>query len=136
MFDRCLYFNVNALARQVNTLWEAAFAEFGLSPAHAYLLRLVLEQPGIAQREIATELKLEKSTVTRFIDALEKKDYLRRTRSGREQTIFPTDLSRDIARRLNNTGEALYRNMTQKLGEDSLTRLVSQLRDTGSLLKK
>jgi hypothetical protein len=39
MFDRCLYFNVNALARVVNKKWAEGFEQFDLSPAHGYMLR-------------------------------------------------------------------------------------------------
>jgi DNA-binding MarR family transcriptional regulator len=75
MFERCLYFNVNSLARKLNARWEQAFAPFNLPPSHGYLLRVVLENPGLTQQKIAEELRLNKSTVTRFISALEKKNY-------------------------------------------------------------
>ena len=73
MFDRCLYFNVNTLARLVNKKWTQAFVQYDLSPAHGYMLRAVLAQPGISQKQLANELKLAKSTITRFVDALQKK---------------------------------------------------------------
>lgn len=135
MFERCLYFNLNALARKVNHLWEAAFADLGLSPAHAYLLRLVLSQPGIAQKDIAAELKLEKSTVTRFIDALEARGYLKRRRVKREQSILPTAAATRIEKELNRRGDALYRRMLEKVGKTALVDLVRQLRETGQKFK-
>ncbi|MBI3188219.1 MAG: MarR family transcriptional regulator [Gammaproteobacteria bacterium] len=132
MFERCLYFNVNALARQVNTIWDEAFAEFDLSPAHAYLLRLVLAQPGIAQRDIALELKLAKSTVTRFIDTLQTKGLLSRKKTAdgdpREQNIFPTAKTLKIADKLNNKGEELYKKMLATLGTHDMKTLVEMLR--------
>ncbi len=135
MFERCLYFNLNALARRVNRVWDKAFADLELSPAHAYLLRLVLSRPGISQREIAVELRLDKSTVTRFIDAMEERGYLKRTRVDREQNIMPTRAATGIAGELNRRGDALYRQMTAAIGKTALVRLVGQLRDTGEMLK-
>lgn len=138
MFERCLYFNVNALARQVNAIWDEAFAEFDLSPAHAYLLRLVLAQPGIAQRDIALELKLEKSTVTRFVDALQKKGLVTRkkttTGDPREQNIFPTAKASKIAGQLNTKGEELYKKMLATLGNDDMKRIVELMRNTAQRL--
>jgi DNA-binding MarR family transcriptional regulator len=131
MFERCLYFNVNALARKVNAIWDQAFAEFELSPAHAYLLRLVLESPGITQTRIAEELNLEKSTVTRFINALEEKGLLKRTRAGRETMVNPTAKAKKIQQRLNHTGEQLYQRMLASVGKTELTQLVRSLRKTG-----
>ena len=130
MFERCLYFNLNALTRQVNKIWEQTFSDLGLSPAHAYLLRVVLANPGISQQQIATELKLEKSTITRFVEVLENKGYLQRYKSGREQFVHPTDTAKKIHDQLERQGEKLYQQMTSKLGNKSLIKLVAELRET------
>lgn len=134
MFERCLYFNVNALARRVNAIWEEAFAEFDLSPAHAYLLRLLLEQPGLTQTQITRELKLEKSTVTRFVTVLENKKLLTRERQGREVLVYPTAKAYALQQQLNNKGEELYQKMIESLGKDRMTELVGSLRETGGCL--
>lgn len=134
MFERCLYFNVNALARAVNRIWEEAFAPFGLSPAHAYLLRLVLATPGQTPGQLGAELKLEKSTITRFLDVLEKKGFVSR-RAGtsgdaRERGIWPTAGSKRIARDLEQAGDVLYAGMQRAIGSAELKSLVGQLRET------
>lgn len=132
MFERCLYFNVNALARRVNRVWEEAFKPFGLSPAHAYLLRLALAHPGLLQKEIAGELGVAPSTVTRFVDALEERGLLKRSQTGvedaREFRIVPTAKARKLHEALEQTGETLYRDMLADIGDDELKRLVGELR--------
>lgn len=132
MFERCLYFNVNALTRAVNRIWDEAFAEFELSPSHAYLIRLVLAEPGLSPKNIGIELKLEKSTITRFIDSLQKKGLLRRTKGesgdAREQGIYPTKKAQKIATQLNKKGDLLYKKMTKNIGKSELSALVKQLR--------
>ena len=132
MFERCLYFNINALARAVNRTWDEAFAEFDLSPSHAYLLRLILSNPGLTPKQLSKELKLEKSTVTRFLDALEKKGFLQRKKStsgdAREQAIHPTKKSDKIASQLEGKGEMLYQKMISNIGKSELTTLVKELR--------
>ena len=70
MFEKCIYFNTNALVRQINKIWDEAFKPFGLSPSHAYVLRVVLDQPGISMKLLSEELELAPSTVTRFVDSL------------------------------------------------------------------
>ncbi len=135
MFERCLYFNVNALTRKVNGIWDKAFEDLGLSPAHAYLLRLVLSKPGLSQKEITGELRLEKSTVTRFIDALENKGYLKRNKVNREQIVVPTHAANKMEKELNRRGDALYQLMIHDIGKTSLVNLVGQLRETSKKLK-
>lgn len=139
MFERCLYFNINALTRAVNRIWDDAFAEFDLSPAHAYLLRLVLSSPGLTPKQISLELKLEKSTVSRFLDALEKKGFINRKKGisndAREQGIYPTRKAEKIAVKLEEKGSALYQKMVTSLGKTRLSSLVSELRDTETKMK-
>lgn len=134
MFERCLYFNINALSRAVNRIWDEAFAEFGLSPSHAYLLRLVLSQPGLTPTQISIELKLKKSTITRFLDSLEKQGFVRRKKGvsndAREQGIYATKKSESISVQLEEKGNALYQKMVRTIGNGELTSLVSNLRRT------
>ncbi len=129
MFDRCLYFNTNHLSRVVSKIWKEAYAELDLAPAHAYLLRLVLEKPGLAQKEIAAELHLEKSTITRFIDKMVEEGYLQRKVSNdenqKEQSIFPTRKADNIKKALNDIGDSLYARMQQKIQQDDLSALVN-----------
>ena len=134
MFERCLYFNVNALARSVNRLWNDAYGEFNVSPSHAYLLRLVASQPGLTPKQICRELKLEKSTISRFLDALELKGLVRRKKGisgdAREQGIFLTKKSTELSLQLEKKGNELYGKLIQSLGKNDLTSLVSELRKT------
>lgn len=137
MFDRCLYFNTNLLARKVDKLWAQAYGELGLAPAHAYLLRLLLEKPGLVQRDIAQELSLEKSTITRFIDKMVEEDYLYRTTSQgslREQAVYPTEKAIALKDKLNETGNQLYKKMQQLLNEDELKSMVGKIRTAGQKL--
>ena len=46
MFDDGLYFNATSLARKLERLWSQAFRPFGLTPAQAFMLRVILDQPG------------------------------------------------------------------------------------------
>ena len=134
MFERCLYFNSNALVRKVNQTWKQAFKEVGLSPSHAYLLRLVIATPGLSQQMIADELNLEKSTVTRFIDKMEGEGYLTReilsNRQTREHNIYPTDKALALSDKLEAIGDRLYADMLNAVGDDDLNQLVSALRQT------
>jgi DNA-binding MarR family transcriptional regulator len=138
MFDRCLYFNVNTLARIVNKKWAEGFEQFKLSPAHGYMLRVVLSNPGISQRQLADELRLEKSTITRFVDSLQKQKFVLRKKissDAREQSIFPTAKAKKIHAALEELGENLYQAMASNIGAKNLKLLVAQLRETSSKIK-
>lgn len=131
MFERCMYFNINALARRLNARWEDSYARFDLTPAHAYLLRLVLSQPGLSQQAIATEMKREKSTITRFLSALEKKGLIERRPvegNARENAIFGSPAAMAIRDELEATGQQLYEELRDTLGDEAFKRFVGEAR--------
>ncbi len=131
MFERCVYFNTNTLARKLNSRWEQSFKQYGLSPAHGYLIRLVLEQPGISQQFIGDALYLDKSTVTRFINKLEKSGWVLREANKtdqREKIINPTDKAIQIHQELRDLGDELYSSMKHLLGDEELSVFVKTLR--------
>ena len=132
MFEECLYFNSNTLARTVTRLWTEKYRQFGLTPSHAFLLRCVLAKPGMFPRELAEELNLNRSTITRFLDSLEKQNLLVRQtagKDGREVQIFPTQKAKKIQIQLNDTGKELTQLMIDIMGKDKISETVSSLRE-------
>lgn len=133
MFEKCIYFNTNALARQINKIWDEAFKPFGLSPAHAYVLRVALDQPGISMKQLAEELELAPSTVTRFVDSLINKGFLTRVADDNDKRgtkVFPSQKAKKIHSKLEKTGQALYANMNEIIGEKTFSKLVTEMRET------
>lgn len=93
MFDHCLYFNTSALARRLEREWVEAFEPFEVTPPQGFMLRAVIDRPGMLQRELSEELFIARPTATRALDGLEAKGYIERRRTeedGREVSIFPT----------------------------------------------
>jgi DNA-binding MarR family transcriptional regulator len=131
MFEECLYFNSNALARTVSRIWTEAYRQFDLSPSHAFLLRVVLAKPGLLPRELAEELNLSRSTITRFLDSLEQRNLLIRkptTEDARELQVYPTRTAKAMHQKLDSTGENLTRLMGKILGKNEVSQTVVKLR--------
>ena len=130
MFERCLYFNSNAMVRQLNQVWDAAYQVAGLSAPHAYLLRLICHHPDISQKQVASELSLEKSTVTRFVAVLVDKGLLKRHTGtdGREILLYPTARGKRLGVQLDEIGNDLYKRMRKRLGAEQFDGLVQALR--------
>ena len=137
MFERCMYFNTNALARKLNERWNKAFAKFDLPPSHGYLLRLVLDEPGQTQQDIAYALQLDKSTVTRFIGKLEEKKLLLRKSTNEDQrqnAIYPTKKAINMQQDLENLGDELYQSMCAALGKQNVEKFVATLKSASDKL--
>ncbi len=114
--DTCLFFNTNAFSRQLLKLAEAEFKPLKLSPAHASLLLLVFDTPGIGPKELSRLLHLTPSTITRFIDSLAKKKLVRRKSKGKAVFIFPTQKSLDMQASIAQAYKNLYLTYSRILG--------------------
>ncbi|NQZ32401.1 MAG: MarR family transcriptional regulator [Oceanospirillaceae bacterium] len=139
MFEQCLFFNSNALARTVTSVWVKAYKPFDLSPPHAFMLRVVLAKPGLMPRELARELKLSRSTVTRFLDSLEKRQFLIRKmteKDGREIQIYPTQAAIQIHQQLDQIGNQLSQRMGKIIGQDELSNTVLSMRKLQNILEE
>ncbi|HEU4734595.1 MAG TPA: MarR family transcriptional regulator [Kofleriaceae bacterium] len=137
MFDGCLYFNTTALARLLEREWTAAFAPFELTPPQAFMLRLVLDRPGLSQRELADAMTIARPTATRVLDGLEARRLIARRAGqadGREQHIHPTATAEAIRGPLNAASGSVTRRLKQLLGPHVFDQTVGKIRDVRSAL--
>lgn len=137
MFDQCLYFNTSALARRLEREWAEAFEPFDVTPPQGFMLRAVIERPGMLQRELSDELLIARPTVTRALDGLEAKGYIERRRTeddGRELSIFPTAKAIAIKSDLNGASSAVTARLKKTLGGAGFNDAVSKIRGVRSAL--
>lgn len=138
MFDHCLYFNTTALARQLESEWAKAFEPFDLTPPQAFLLRAVLDRPGLMQYELASALTISRPTATRALDGLKAKGLIQRRnseRDGREQAIFPTAPAIAMHASLNEASVQVGKRLKKLLGADVFADTVTRIRVVRSALK-
>jgi DNA-binding MarR family transcriptional regulator len=129
MFDQCIYFNTTALARQLDRIWTQAFKPFELTPPQGFMLRAVLDQPGLLQSQLADNLRIARATATRALDGLEARGFVERRsnkRDGRECEIFPTSTAREIHQKLNEASGVVTRRLRSKLGDGAFSGFVEQ----------
>jgi DNA-binding MarR family transcriptional regulator len=137
MFDHCLYFNTTALARVLEREWTKAFKPFGLTPSQAFMLRVVLEKPGLLQSELAEELTISRSTATRTLDGLQQMKLLERRATendGRESSIQPTALAVAMREKLNAASAEVTKRLKKELGAGHFDETVAKVRSVRSAL--
>ncbi|SMD09719.1 MarR family transcriptional regulator [Rhizobium sp. RU36D] len=137
MFDHCLYFNTVALGRQLERLWTRAFQPFDLTPSQGFMLRAVLDRPGMLQSELADTLKIARATATRALDGLEKRGLVERRstpRDGRECEIYPGEDALPLKAPLNAASAEVTQQLKQRLGEDVFRQFVDQAKFIGGHL--
>ena len=132
MFDHCLYFNTTALARQLEREWAAVFLPLQLTSPQAFLLRAILDHPGLAPRELADSLVIARATATRALDSLAAKGLIERRASdsdGREHFIHPTQGALSIHSALNEASGRVTRRLKMRLGATTFQRAVGTVRE-------
>ena len=88
---------------------------------------LVNERPGIVQKELADNLQLAPSTVTRLVDSLVHKGYLTRRSEGKASSVHPTDEGKNLQPTIDDAWKNLHMRYAKVLGlreGDALTAMI------------
>lgn len=126
-YSKCLYFTSNALARKMEKMAVESWKPVDLSPSHAYLLMMALEEPGLQPGSIAGHLQLTPSTVTRLLDKLEEKKLVVRTTEGKQTNVYPTPKAKALVPELKKCVEHFYKNSTEIFGKDEYNKLIRSI---------
>jgi MarR family transcriptional regulator, organic hydroperoxide resistance regulator len=126
-YCECLYFTTNALARKVERLANDCWKTVDLSPSHAYLLMMVIEEPGVQPGCLAHHLQLSPSTVTRLIEKLEEKVLVVRKTEGKITNVYPTANAEKILPILKNCQQDFYAQYSDILGKDESKKMVQTM---------
>ncbi len=128
----CLYFTANALARKVEKIAIESWKKVDLSPSHAYLLMLALDEPGIQAGRLADQLQLTPSTVSRLLQKLETKKLVIRGAEGKQINVYPTQKAKEMKPLLNeciDDASERYSKILSKEESKQLIKNMSQVAD-------
>lgn len=126
-YCKCMYFSANALARKIEKLAGDCWKKVGLSPSHAYLLMVVIEDAGVQPGTLADELQLTPSTITRLIEKLEEKKLVVRTAEGKVTNVYPTPKGKELYPKLKECSKNFYDTYASVLGKEESARLVQNI---------
>lgn len=85
---------ISTITRCTSLYRSDHFKEKDLNPYHHSYILIIARRPGISQDEIAKELCINKSNVTRSLAQLEENGYIKRIPSQKDKRItevYPTD---------------------------------------------
>jgi DNA-binding MarR family transcriptional regulator len=126
-YSKCLYFAANALARKIEKLAIEIWKPLDLSPSHAYLLMMVIEQPGLQPGCIANHLQLTPSTITRLIEKLEEKQLVERITEGKTTAVFASTQGAALEPLLKQCIDTFFEKSCCKLGKEESERMVEDM---------
>jgi DNA-binding MarR family transcriptional regulator len=126
-YGKCMYFASGALARKIEKIAIRAWAPLGLSPSHAYLLMIVIDEPGVQPSDLVEELFLTPSTITRLIEKLEEKRLVTRSHEGKMTRVNPTTKAKGLRPQLQECLKEFYESYAPILGKEESARLVQAI---------
>jgi DNA-binding MarR family transcriptional regulator len=101
-------------AKYLNTKVEDVNLTYGLYP---FLIE-IYKHDGISQEDLAKVLYLNESTVTRSLDKLEKRGFVKKTPVKRKKIITLTDEGAEIAKKVMNYDEKWDEIIKKDLSEE------------------
>jgi DNA-binding MarR family transcriptional regulator len=122
-FNGCLYFSLSRLQRHINKLAEEAFSDIGLAPSHAFLLMALYENERCSASYLSDLLGLAPSTITRFVDRLEKQGLCKRKLEGRVSYASITVKGQKLIPDIQVGWKRLFRSYNEIYGENSAKSL-------------
>jgi DNA-binding MarR family transcriptional regulator len=135
-YCKCLFYSSNALSRIMTRIAEEEFAPTGLAPSYAFLLMIINDQPGIQPTEISNIMMLNPSTVTRFVEKMVDKGFLKKRIDGKSVYLYPLEKSTKINSKLREAWLNLYKRYTKILGETQANILTISIYESALKLEK
>ncbi len=133
-FDHCLYFSGNQLARHMNKIAEQAFENINITPTQGFTLILISEKGKNTPSEIAEQLEMKPSTITRFLDKLQKIGYIEREYFGRKTKVNITEAGSGIINEIYKSWKEVYNIYTKTLGKERSQKLSRDIIEANKIL--
>lgn len=128
-----LFFLSGALSRKLTNEADEAFATMGLSSSHVLLLWLICNDPDVQPSQLADQMQLKPSTITRLVQKLERRELVEKQSKGRATSIRCTPEGEKMAKDIEQKWEQLIQHKRDKLGDryvDVLSEMISNALET------
>jgi len=103
----------NTFSRNLTAFFNHRLKSFGLATSYVELMILLKKKGEYSQKALAEDLSLAPSTITRFVNKLEKKEYVKKVRQGREAFVKLTDNGLKVTSEM----ETVYQSAADELND-------------------
>jgi len=129
-FERHLGFLISDISRLARKEFERRVRGLRLTRAQWLFLRHLARQPGCSQSELAERLQMQRITVSRQAERLEKAGWIERrdhAQDGRAYHLYPTAKAERMSRRLESAASRLRSDYLQGLPTARREALIDDL---------
>jgi len=126
----------NSFSREISQFFDAYFESYELATSYIELLLLLHEHEKLSQKEIAEQMNLAPSTITRFIKKLEKKGLTSKEKDGRSALIVLSENGKKTATEMGKAYSRAKADLEKILGEKFVSTTEQLLEHGAALLKE
>ncbi|MEL7833398.1 MarR family winged helix-turn-helix transcriptional regulator [Fodinibius sp. Rm-B-1B1-1] len=117
IIENNLFYLTGALSRKLTNQADDVFATVGLSSSHALLLWMINDNPNIQPSQLANQMQLKPSTITRLVQKLERRGLVEKKSKGRAIAIRCTDKGGGLAQEIQQKWDQLIQQKKDQLGD-------------------
>jgi len=121
---------INLITRCQGLYRTDRLPDAGLRPIHHSMIFAICRNPGISQEELASQVCLNKSTITRQLAPLEEQGYVERKQSESDKRVihvFPTQKMKDILPTIRQITMDWNAYLTEGFSEEELAQFSAML---------
>ncbi|APX72732.1 MarR family transcriptional regulator [Companilactobacillus allii] len=123
---------IGTIARALDSIANIEFVDIDLTRGQYLYLARICEQPGIIQEQLANQLNVDRATVARSVQKLEKKNIITRQNDAKNLRIkhlLPTEKGRSVYKTVKREND-----YSTKIAVDGMTD--SEILELSKLLNK
>jgi DNA-binding MarR family transcriptional regulator len=96
---------------------SSIFSDIGVAPIHAFVLMALSESKSLTPSEIADVLELDRSTVTRHLEVLQKKGFIHKVKDGKLVNVTLTKQGKAMLSKIEKAWDDLYKKYCKEWGK-------------------
>lgn len=137
--DDALGFVINAVARKFSQLFNLRCKAFDITAEQWSVLSKLVEHNGITQRDLSSITEKDPNNITRLLDQLERKGWVRRTDNPldrRSYIVLVTDNGERLASELKPLDQSLLQELLTSLTLDEVMYFQKMLHQINKILSE
>jgi DNA-binding MarR family transcriptional regulator len=127
--EKSIGFKINQTANKINNKFNNILQSYDIAPEQRATLEIIKYEKDVNQTKIATILGKDKTTISRTLATLEKKDLISKKQIDKRTNLI--QLTPEGEKILENTSYAVKEfreNLSSKLNSDEVKQLISLLK--------
>ena len=126
--ERSIGFKINQTANKINNKYTQMLQPFNIAPEQRAVLEIIKYESDVTQTKIATILGKDKTTICRALNALETKNFIKKSQKDKRTNLIEiTPEGEDILDKCSISVKDFRKNLGSKLKDEDMNTLIKLL---------